>query len=669
VLYTAPATIVAKQSVGGYQLLPNDHIFNTNISGLPTRADSGTLISGAGTLPVGYLPSFPLNYVNGSTPTDALSFFYTSPNNGTFQSPQWPAINLESGWFDAISGNSNNDHHVITIDTTNGNLGERYQYYAQAAVTSCTVNGSNSATCTITPTNTSPGFARAAAVGANVQVGGFTGGDTYLNGSFVMTAAAATSITFNITHAAASSSTAGQATMNTQGGGCSTAGTCNSQSGIKYTYADYPLPANASTDAAGMMLEPLTLHTQELVNACLNGAAINHALRMTLQNGFLHNAFLWPATTSSSAGSGVNFYGERVRLKAAFAIGTFSACAQVLLTQMKNYGLIIADGGTGWQVQVEGGNIPSAEVAILQEINSANIATSNWEVVDESGLMETSSSGAANNGEVVTYTSSTGTVTTHVNLQGAAVNVNNSVYYIMAGTPGLQLATYSAAGGVTCSISPAVGSITSGCVYTAPASAASVTKTTVTVTSSVNTTVKTAVLVYVLPASARFIQDVADYTDSFGNVWYSGAGYGIGMTNVPAWSGCCQNDGSFASITDKQLWWNRLFSSFTGGDYKIDLYAPAGPYQITFRNGTTLASGTDFRNFYSQGTLIATIDSTTAAGGLHLPFTQTANVSVGSDNKLSFYNVGIGRQTNNTGDISSISIIPGAAAQQAGRLP
>ena len=568
-LYTAPATVAANQSVGGYPLLPNDHIFNTNIASLPTRSDSATLIAGAGTVPVNFLPAFPINYANSSTPTDSMVFYYTPANNGTYQSPQWPTANIQGGWFDARAGNGNVDHHMIVIDTTTGNLNERYQYYATGLNSSCL--------------------------------------------------------------------------------------TCNSQGGVKYTYADYGLPS-ISTNAAGTTIEPLTLHSQEVASACANGGSIKHALGMTLQNGYLHHAFLWPATTSANAGAGANYYGERVRLKASFSVSSFSPCAQVLLTQFKNYGLIIDDGGYGWQVNMDYDNTSPTVASALKEINNAAIGTSNWEVVDESSLEEVSTSGAASNGEVVTYTSSTGSVSTNINLQGTAVNVNTNQYYIMAGTPTQQLIGYSI-GAVTWSMNPAVGTLTAGGLYTPPLSVSTMTTTTVTVTSTVNPAVSAQMIVYVLPSTNfRMTQGTTNYTDSHGNVWY--AGYGIGLSNAPSLQGCCQQDGSFANITDKQLWWNHYASSFTFQDMKMDFHVPAGVYAVTFNNGTTALVGSDVRYFYAQGALIDTIDTTLAAGGVHLPYTLTTNITVGGNNTLSFYNAGIGKQSSSTGDVSSIQITP-----------
>src|SRR5207253_5208470 len=39
-LYTAPATVTAKQTQGGYQLLPNNHVINTRIDSLPVNGNN-----------------------------------------------------------------------------------------------------------------------------------------------------------------------------------------------------------------------------------------------------------------------------------------------------------------------------------------------------------------------------------------------------------------------------------------------------------------------------------------------------------------------------------------------------------------------------------------------------------------------------------------------------
>src|ERR1700688_1082722 len=81
-----------------------------------------------GTIPINYLAAFPINYADGSTPTDNMVLYYTPANNGTYQTPQWPNANIQGGWFDARAM-ANGDHHMIVIDTNTGNLNERSKLF------------------------------------------------------------------------------------------------------------------------------------------------------------------------------------------------------------------------------------------------------------------------------------------------------------------------------------------------------------------------------------------------------------------------------------------------------------------------------------------------------------------------------------------------------------
>ena len=750
-IYTAPASLAANQSIGGYQLFPNDHIENVNISALPVNTATGSTLtieptgtpgvtrtsgvvtllyvdngvqppalstvtvsgvtdssfngtvqvvheggcpgftnncftynnagpdttSGGGTVAVSYLaasgpgklyylPSLPTNYVNGSTTTDILNFYHTAANNGTYQVPQWPLANVQAGWFGMVGGDTSTDHHMTMIDTTNGNLSEIYHYVGQMPIVagSCIENSAGTAaSCTGTATPTSFAFNFTNVVGKPVAMGSFTGSDTWLNGAYNLISATTSplTITVSVTHTAnTTTTTAGNASLFklcATGQGSPTTGACNASSGLKYTYADYALPANGSTDAAGMALAPVTLRADEVNYACANSGAIKHAVRFANSNFYIGRTFVWPATTQAATGTGVVPYGMRYRLKSSYNISGFSACAQILLTQLKNYGMYLVDGTfAGWSLTTDLDNLWPTGAAAMLEINNAGITIDNWEIVDESSLMEVSTSGATNTGEVVTY-SATGvsSASTNIDLQGTAVDVATNQYYIMAGTPAQQLVGYSAAGGITWTMSPTVGTLTSGGLYTAPSSVGSMTTTTVTATSSVNGSVAKQMIVYVLPANDfRLIQRTANYTDSGSHIWNSGGAFGIGMSNIPSWQGCCQTSNSYTG-TDSSLYSSHLGSSQTGGDYKNDFHVPNGNYTITFNNGTTWPSNTNVRYFYIQGSLLGTIDTVAVMGGDLLNYSAQYNAVV-SNNVLSFYNAGIGYQTNNTGDISSISI-------------
>jgi hypothetical protein len=100
-----------------------------------------------------------------------------------------------------------------------------------------------------------------------------------------------------------------------------------------------------SADAAGLPIFPGLVRYDEVA-----AGAINHAFRMTLAqtksdaNG---GYFVAPATHAAGNNSSTdNIMGMRLRLKASFDISSFSAANQVILTAMKNYGMIVADNGS-----------------------------------------------------------------------------------------------------------------------------------------------------------------------------------------------------------------------------------------------------------------------------------------------------------------------------------
>jgi hypothetical protein len=105
-----------------------------------------------------------------------------------------------------------------------------------------------------------------------------------------------------------------------------------------------------SADAAGLPIFPGLVRYDEVA-----AGAINHAFRMTLaqtksdSNG---GYFVAPATHAAGNNSGTdNIMGMRLRLKGSFDISSFSATNQVILSAMKNYGMIVADNGSNMYFQ------------------------------------------------------------------------------------------------------------------------------------------------------------------------------------------------------------------------------------------------------------------------------------------------------------------------------
>jgi hypothetical protein len=101
-----------------------------------------------------------------------------------------------------------------------------------------------------------------------------------------------------------------------------------------------------SADAAGLPIFAGLIRYDEIQRGY-----INHAIRFTApvtQAGFIH-----PAThfASSSTNPDLPPMGLRLRLKASFDISRFPRVAQIILTAMKRYGLILADNGSPWYFQ------------------------------------------------------------------------------------------------------------------------------------------------------------------------------------------------------------------------------------------------------------------------------------------------------------------------------
>ena len=287
--------------------------------------------------------------------------------------------------------------------------------------------------------------------------------------------------------------------------GCSN---CNSDSGLTYLPSTYTLPANGSTDAAGLYVMPLVLKLQEMEQAVATGGTINHALRFTLQNGYIKfNSLIWPATATTSAGGGVVPYGARFRLKSSFNISSFSPIAQILLTQLKQYGLILADGGTGWATQPELTYWPQAFFDAFNEIGAANIKPTSFEAVDESGLMVSPLSGATTLSETVVATGIANpslTARQQVVLTGVTLNLPKDELYIQAGSRPQMLIAYihgSSNGGITWTMSPRIGTLDSSTgLFTPPASVSTAMVTTVTATSNADPTVAATETITIYPA-------------------------------------------------------------------------------------------------------------------------------------------------------------------------
>jgi hypothetical protein len=153
-----------------------------------------------------------------------------------------------------------------------------------------------------------------------------------------------------------------------------------------------------SADAAGLPILPGLLNYGQVRAAVRSGRPITHAIRFTAQA--TRSAYLWPAR--HEAGSGANPalppMGARFRLKAGFNVTGFCASgtpycadAKAVLTEMRHYGLILADNGSNWFFQGSAfPQWPGGLVSLLKQIPARA-----FQAIDESCLMVSPKSGRA----------------------------------------------------------------------------------------------------------------------------------------------------------------------------------------------------------------------------------------------------------------------------------
>jgi hypothetical protein len=122
--------------------------------------------------------------------------------------------------------------------------------------------------------------------------------------------------------------------------------------------AIFPLNTNklrpngwTSADAAGLPILPALVKCAEV-----QAGEIDHALRVTFnetQEGYIH-----PAThyASSSRNKNLPPMGLRLRMKASYDISHITGQSYVIAVAMKTYGMFVADNGSNWYFQGEGGH-------------------------------------------------------------------------------------------------------------------------------------------------------------------------------------------------------------------------------------------------------------------------------------------------------------------------
>ena len=165
-------------------------------------------------------------------------------------------------------------------------------------------------------------------------------------------------------------------------------GSWTAYSGARFDLTSNQLrPATwTSSDAAGLPVLPGLVRYDEFATG-----VINHAIRMTAPQ--TRNTFIWPARHKASSLTDTQYppMGQRFRLKASFDISSYPADAQVILTALKKYGMILADNGSSWYIT----GAPDARWNDDAMHAIGRVTGANLEAVDESGLIIDPDSGAA----------------------------------------------------------------------------------------------------------------------------------------------------------------------------------------------------------------------------------------------------------------------------------
>ncbi|MDQ2841652.1 MAG: malectin, partial [Acidobacteriota bacterium] len=371
--------------------------------------------------------------------------------------------------------------------------------------------------------------------------------------------------------------------------------TCTGQSGVHYNSLSSSLP-DGSVDAASLLLTPLTLGLEEI-----RSGAIQHALRMTLKNNIIAPTFVWPARTNAGAWGKIP-YGTRFRLKGSYDISHFSPYAQELLKQLKEYGLVLADGGGNFDVSTYTDITEDTTVEdAIGQVGGKGPRSSDFEIVDESHLMASPGAGGVKQGsEYATpdgYASVIATSTQHnsdvgrarIVLQGITVGVPNPTEWVQSDVS-IQLKSWvngTAQKGVRWSMNPPLGTLTAEGRYIAPP-VERPTSTLLTVASAADPKSTAKVALTVMPKGAiriavgnatrapgapnRFYPDYGP--DSNGNMWWRGQGGEVtwGVV-VDDWYG-----EPWPKAKDIQLYYTSRYSL---GDMVYRFYVPNGRYKIT----------------------------------------------------------------------------------------
>jgi len=477
----------------------------------------------------------------------------------------------------------------------------------------------------------------------------------------------------------------------------------NAVSGTAYGLTNNPYNLGPGTVAGGQLLGASLITAHEI-----RTHLIRHLSFFTLPNGSIAGGsncpcFIWPATQRAFGGGSFLPYGARLRLDANVNTVTnpqtgqpYSPEIQAVFQAWKSYGIMLSDGGVNGQTEVDADVMedPGLGITFLYELGQALTKTdgkkvadwSHWNVVDEASLEPTGTTGwlsgrvnPANQyyhpqfATAIARDKTTGAQTSYpIVLQGVTVGVPNGVETIQSGMQvqlqswvrGTQNAT------VHWTMNPALGTLTDGGLYTAPA-VTTPTATLLTATSGADPQASTTVRVMVFPGGNVHMRlgpsgvpyEATAYKDSKGNVWQAGftgrISY-LGLAEFREYGTGTAAPGTLwpASEADWQIWeWQRQ------GEQEYRLRVPNGTYAVTLYMGVggvgkTIAPHTFEQSMECQGLTMNPDYDFSVAGrgvkGVPLQYTMSCTVTNGELN-FGVHGVVPAHQTAGTSPVAALN--------------
>ena len=689
--YTAPAHVVPKQTVNGCQALPNNNIFNTRIDNLPVHPNSALWMSN---IDVGSNVFSAGLRIAGSTvlstdPSVPMNFVYTPQANTNFIFQPFPdRVSQAGAAWTAPSFMPSVDNHYFTTYRDTCQQQENYQYYQTGAYTFYPAANSASGIVYSLESNQ--------LAGVGTDAAGLPIAPLSVHQDELLAAAAGNLDA--IQHAArftldSLSIAAGRLVWPAQA--VTSGGFCQGPATVQgFVWSITGNGSTTVTTSAGNGFKPGWPAGMTIIIDNVNYTVVSvssDGLSMVVSGA------ISPGTHSMSApDSNCPPYGTRFRLKASYQFPGYlpncdTACqnvVQAVIRQQQRYGVVLADAGTSWGFDSDGG-ITSYSIAIAAEQLTCNVANclfnglignaSNYEIVDESSLQTSQNQGAPSSSwmeaklgnpyvtpqdaAVIKVTDAASATTYYsVALQGVGVGISRPNEVVMAGAAPFSIqawVTGTSNPGYTCSLSPsggAYGTITSGCLYTpAPASqVTALTNTTVTITANADSGATRTVILQIVPLARDGNLYISlgkqsglpfgvfpTYTDNNGIVWWNDMPQGLPInlfpeggsvvTSVyePTWSDYAGTNAY--AVSSPQIYWT-WFGGFNDNHFRI--HVPNG--QVT---GTVLSAngGANALNmvgfsFDCNGQpVIGQTDLYSFTGSLYVgrPMTCTENVTDG----------------------------------------